>query len=244
MKILCFPVGYKDLSCLFPSRLPTNCDSSTLSLHIFIMQWLPSLLALASLSLPSLAAPAVQKAPTALTFSNVTIFDPPANYTVPRTLYARTLEITERGSHGPNVLLATWENYLPNNDSYPYFPIYQSYDGGLTWSERSQVHDQVNGWGLRYQPFLYELTEPIGNLCKGDILLAGNSIPNDLLFTQIDLYVSRDKGCVFLSQTPSSTHDRITDSVTATPGPSSPKSPRVAKPSRTTASPPSGSPSS
>lgn len=128
------------------------------------------------------------------TFANVTVFSPPANYTIPRTLYARTLLLNQDHEKNPNVLLATWENYLPNNDSFPYFPIYQSLDGGHSWSERSRVYDQVNGWGLRYQPFLYELSHPIGNFSAGDILLAGNSIPDDLSLTQIDLYISHDKG--------------------------------------------------
>lgn len=125
--------------------------------------------------------------------TNVTIFDPPSNYTVPRTLYARTL-LLNQDHETSNVLLATWENYLPNNDSHPYFPIYQSFDLGKTWSERSRVYDQVNGWGLRYQPFLYELAEPIGKFAAGTVLLAGNSIPDDLSETQIDLYASPDKG--------------------------------------------------
>lgn len=127
------------------------------------------------------------------TFTNVTIFSPPANYTIPRTLYARTL-LLDQDCESDSVLLATWENYLPNNDSFPYFPIYQSLDNGLTWSERSKVYDQVNGWGMRYQPFLYELPHAIGNFSAGTILLAGNSIPNDLSKTQIDLYASTDKG--------------------------------------------------
>ncbi|KAK5115192.1 hypothetical protein LTR85_009950 [Meristemomyces frigidus] len=125
--------------------------------------------------------------------SNVTIFTPPANYTIPRTLYARTV-LLNQDCETSDVLLATWENYLPNNDSNPYFPIYQSLDLGATWSERSRVYDQANGWGLRYQPFLYELPEAIGNFSAGTILLAGNSIPNDLSETQIDLYASTDKG--------------------------------------------------
>ncbi|GAB7352277.1 hypothetical protein MBLNU459_g2737t1 [Dothideomycetes sp. NU459] len=131
--------------------------------------------------------------PSGGTFTNVTIFTPPANYTIPRTLYARTL-LLDQACESDSVLLATWENYLPNNDSFPYFPIYQSLDGGLTWSERSKVYDTVNGWGLRYQPFLYELPAAIGNFSAGTILLAGNSIPNDLSKTQIDLYASTDKG--------------------------------------------------
>lgn len=129
----------------------------------------------------------------ASTFSNVTIFSPPENYTVPRTLYARTL-LLNQDCETDNVLLATWENYLPDNDSFPYFPIYQSLDGGISWEERSRVYDLVNKWGLRYQPFLYELAEPIGNFTPGTILLAGNSIPDDLSQTQIDLYASIDEG--------------------------------------------------
>lgn len=155
------------------------------------MRFASSVLALAALCSESLAQS--YNSSSTGTFSNVTIFSPPENYTVPRTLYARTL-LLNQNCETDNVLLATWENYGPNNDTNPYFPIYQSLDGGHSWSERSRVHDQVNGWGLRYQPFLYELAEPIGNFSAGDILLAGNSIPDDLSETQIDIYVSRDKG--------------------------------------------------
>jgi hypothetical protein len=84
------------------------------------------------------------------TFSNHTIFVPPTNYTDPQVLYARTVEL-EGG-----VLLATWENYSPE-PPLVYFPIFKSTDGGETWREISKVTDQVNNWGLRYQPMLYEL---------------------------------------------------------------------------------------
>lgn len=167
----------------------------------------PSILSTLLLLLPTtlLAQPTKSTNPASSpTISNVTIFSPPANYTVPRTLYARTLLLTQpcnkeaasasSASTNGNTLLATWENYGPNNDTNPYFPIYASHDGGATWSERSRVHDQVNGWGLRYQPFLYELPEAFGGYKAGTILLAGNSIPDDLSETQIDLYASTDKG--------------------------------------------------
>lgn len=127
--------------------------------------------------------------------TNVTIFDPPQAYTVPRTLYARTLLLQHKCKpKDKNTLLATWENYLPNNNSHPYMPIYQSLDLGKTWTERARVHDQVNGWGLRYQPFLYEPAEPVGEYDVGTVLLAASSIPDDLSETQIDLYASKDKG--------------------------------------------------
>lgn len=121
------------------------------------------------------------------TFSDVTVFVPPANYTDPRVLYARTVELEE------GVLLATWENYSPE-PPVVYFPIFKSIDGGETWNEISKVTDQVNNWGLRYQPFLYELPAPFGRYAAGTLLLAGNSIPTDLNYTQIDVYASEDKG--------------------------------------------------
>jgi hypothetical protein len=120
-------------------------------------------------------------------FNNNTIFQSPPNYTVPGTLYARTLELPD-GS-----LLATWENYSPE-PPLVFFPIYKSTDDAVTWHEISHVTDQVNGWGLRYEPFLYLPPEAIGDLPANSILLAGNSIPTNLSNTQIDLYSSIDNG--------------------------------------------------
>jgi hypothetical protein len=56
------------------------------------------------------------------------------------------------------------------------------------------VRDTQNGWGLRYQPFLYELPEAIGTFPAGTVLAAGNSIPADLSHTRLDVYASRDAG--------------------------------------------------
>lgn len=121
------------------------------------------------------------------TYNNNTIFQSPPNYTVPGTLYARTLQLPD-GS-----LLATWENYSPE-PPLVYFPIYKSTDDGLTWQAFSRVTDQVNNWGLRYQPFLYLLPEPFAGLPENTILLAGNSIPTNLSNTQLELYYSPDSG--------------------------------------------------
>lgn len=118
--------------------------------------------------------------------NNVTIFTPPSSYTVPRTLYARSLVLKSE-----NALLATWENYSPEP---PYFPVFRSADGGSTWTPLSNVTDTQNGWGLRYQPYLYELEVAIGSYPAGTILLAGSSIPKDLSITQIELYASQDRG--------------------------------------------------
>lgn len=85
------------------------------------------------------------------------------------------------------------ENYSPEPPAV-WFPIYRSVDKGQTWAPFSNVTDQVNGWGLRYQPFLYLVPETIGDLPAGTILCAGNSIPTDLSQTKIDLYKSTDDG--------------------------------------------------
>jgi hypothetical protein len=115
-----------------------------------------------------------------------TIFSPPSSYKIPRVLYARTLLLKSE-----NVILAAWENYGPEPR---YFPIYQSRDNGRTWSEIGRVKDSENGWGLRYQPFLYELPVEYGGFPAGTILLAGSSIPADLSKTQLELYASQDRG--------------------------------------------------
>ncbi|KAK1636304.1 family 93 glycoside hydrolase [Colletotrichum phormii] len=123
------------------------------------------------------------------TISNNVIFSPPSNagWVDPRVLYARTIQL-DSGD-----LIATWENYSPE-PPIVYFPVYRSQDGGATWAEIGRVEDTVNGWGLRYQPFLYELPEAFAGYPAGTILLAGNSIPTDLSLTKIDVYVSTDGG--------------------------------------------------
>jgi hypothetical protein len=123
------------------------------------------------------------------TLTDVTIFTPPSTYKNPRTIYARTLFLEE------NVFLATWQN---NSPEPPYFPIFQSTDGGSTWAEISRVTDQVNGWGLRSQPSLYKLRSAFGGFPAGTILCAGNSIPADFSKTQIDLYASTDQGITWI----------------------------------------------
>lgn len=125
------------------------------------------------------------KSPSAV--DNVTIFSPPSDYNIPRTLYARNEQL-------PNGdLLATWENYSPE-PPLVYFPIYRSKDYGKTWKEISKVQDTANHFGLRYQPFLYYLPERVGSFKAGTLLLAGSSIPTDLSSTNIDLYASNDEG--------------------------------------------------
>ncbi|KAI1821762.1 glycoside hydrolase family 93 protein [Xylaria intraflava] len=123
------------------------------------------------------------------TVSNVVIFSPPsdAGWTNPGVLYARAVQLKS------GALLATWENSSPEPPKV-YFPIYKSDDDGKSWTLISKVQDTVNGWGLRYQPFLYQLPIAIGSYPAGTLLVAGNSIPKDLSQTKIDVYASADDG--------------------------------------------------
>ncbi|KAI2617502.1 glycoside hydrolase family 93 protein [Hypoxylon sp. NC1633] len=119
--------------------------------------------------------------------AQVVIYTPPSNYKDPRVLYARTAQLPN------NDILATWENYSPEPPPV-YFPIYKSSNKGSTWTKISQVDDKGYGYGLRYQPFLYVLPQDFAGFKKGDVLLAGSSIPTDLSKTQLDIYGSRDSG--------------------------------------------------
>ncbi|KAI5285659.1 hypothetical protein KEM52_002343, partial [Ascosphaera acerosa] len=122
------------------------------------------------------------------TVKHQTIFTPDREtFNDPQTLYARAFELDD-GS-----LLATWENYSPQNPLV-YYPIYRSTDHGKTWSHFSNMTDQVNGWGMRYQPQLYQLSRRVGKWPKGTVLCAGNSLPMDLSQTRIDIYASTDMG--------------------------------------------------
>ncbi|KIW50433.1 hypothetical protein PV05_12020 [Exophiala xenobiotica] len=121
-------------------------------------------------------------------FNNNTVFQAPPNYTVPGTLYARTVQLADLS------FLATWENYSPEPPSV-YFPIYRSTDFGKTWSELSRVQDTSgNNYGMRYQPFLYVLPQDWSTWKAGTVFLAGSSIPTDLSSTDIQLYASTDSG--------------------------------------------------
>jgi hypothetical protein len=119
-------------------------------------------------------------------FTNKIVFTPPSNYTSWKTLYGRSAQLTD-GS-----LLVTWEDY-PLVDQTP-FPIYRSTDGGNTWAAYSQILDQVNGWGMRYQPHLYVLPKAFGGYAAGTVLCVGVSAPSDLSEEYIDVYASTNGG--------------------------------------------------
>ncbi|KRE34411.1 sialidase family protein [Paenibacillus sp. Soil522] len=123
-------------------------------------------------------------------------FGPSVMYTTPSgdpgpgALYGRALRL-QHSKSANGTMLATFEQYV---NGTPSFPIFQSTDDGKTWEQISSVTDQVNSWGMRWQPQLYELPQAIGNMPAGTILCAGNSIPSDYSKSKLDLYKSTDHG--------------------------------------------------
>lgn len=111
-------------------------------------------------------------------FANNTIYQPSGNESV---TYPRYIELTD----GTIIATTSLSGHQPG-----YFPIFESKDGGASWEYISQLHDQVNGWGMSAQPALAELTAPMGGYPAGTILGSGNSWSNN--GTRIDLYASTD----------------------------------------------------
>ncbi|KAK8070030.1 glycoside hydrolase family 93 [Apiospora phragmitis] len=145
---------------------------------------------------PPTSAGLLAERATTTTLSDVTIFSPPSNagWVDPRVLYARAVALNASGSNG--TLLATWENYSPE-PPLVHFPIYRSTDKGKSWTPVGEVQDTQNGWGMRYQPTLFELPQAVGDFPAGTVLAAGNSIPTDLSKTKIDVYASTDGGATW-----------------------------------------------
>ncbi|KAI9147008.1 hypothetical protein HJFPF1_13038 [Paramyrothecium foliicola] len=120
-------------------------------------------------------------------FLNNEVFRPGPDFWSWGTIYARTIQLKD-GTH-----LITWENYPPEPPLMP-FPIWKSVDGGASWSDFRNVSDQVNDWGLRYQPHFYMLEEDVGDYPAGTLLLSGMSVKKDLSEAWLDVYASNDKG--------------------------------------------------
>jgi hypothetical protein len=102
-------------------------------------------------------------------------------------LYARVAELHD------GTLLVTASvagGSFPSGAKQP-FPVFESKDGGASWTWISNITDQVNGWGMSAQPALLELQEPMGKYKPGTILASGNSWSSE--GTRIDLYASTDR---------------------------------------------------
>lgn len=107
--------------------------------------------------------------------------------------YPRVIRLQHSGSAN-GTLLATFAHSNYNNQPAS-FPIYQSTDGGQTWSSSpiSVVTDIAHPtWNLN-GPTIFELPRSEGPYAAGTLLVAGSALPD---FTQqsIDVFVSTDHG--------------------------------------------------
>jgi hypothetical protein len=125
------------------------------------------MLFLAECLLAALAFNAVQATPPPYynpfpTFSQKLIYQPESDF---RVIYPRGAELAD------GTLLATSSMSGPDK---PYFPVFSSKDGGRNWKYISNITDQVNGWGLAAQPYLYQINRRVGRYPPGTVLAAGS----------------------------------------------------------------------
>ncbi|NUS28623.1 MAG: ricin-type beta-trefoil lectin domain protein [Streptomyces sp.] len=142
------------------------------------------LAAVATLTLPAAGRAAAETRPSQ------TLYTPPADAPSPGTFYPRAMRLQHNGAAN-GTILATFEQYT---NGTPVFPIYRSTDNGTSWTKISEVADTQNGWGMRWEPELFELPRAMGGFPAGTILAAGDSVPANRGGTKIDLYASTDRG--------------------------------------------------
>ncbi len=96
-------------------------------------------------------------------------------------------------------LLATFEQLNSGLEpEKPGYPIYRSEDGGKTWKLITTVRDTDKILQSEWNPFLIELTKPLGNYPAGTVLLAGCSVDAaHSSSSAIRLYASLDGGNTF-----------------------------------------------
>lgn len=142
------------------------------------------------------------------TFSHNTVYKPLSQAPLWRTAYSRAIQVADQS------LLLTWEDYPygENSTNLDTFKVLRSTDGGVSWSNLSQVHDTQNGWGMRFrtsadlciettlanfilEPHMYITKKAYGSYPAGTLLIAGVSTPLSLQGgVYIDLYASSNSG--------------------------------------------------
>lgn len=106
------------------------------------------------------------------------------------TLYPHAIQLQYQNNRAYNGrMYATFEKYTVEPFT---FPVFESTDSGASWTRLPDITDEVNGWGLKQEPHLFELPQDIGSLEKGTIIMIGNSEPADDSKTKIDMYKSTD----------------------------------------------------
>ncbi|KOU71960.1 ricin-type beta-trefoil lectin domain protein, partial [Streptomyces sp. MMG1533] len=168
-----------------PAQTGARSGAAPRSRPLFLLALVFALLAaVATLVLPA-AGPA-----DALARPSQTMYTPPSGAPSPGSLYPRALRLQHNGSAN-GTLLATFEQYTSGT---PVLPIYRSTDNGNAWTKISEVADTQNGWGMRWEPELFELPTAVGDFPAGTILAAGASVPADRSAIKIDVYASTDRG--------------------------------------------------
>ncbi|MFI1354411.1 RICIN domain-containing protein [Streptomyces sp. NPDC020898] len=151
-------------------------------------------LSLVSLAFVLLVAAMTMVLPTgradALSRPSQTMYTPPSDAPSPGSFYPRAMRLQYNGAAN-GTMLATFEQYTTGT---PVLPIYRSTDNGNSWTKISEVADTQNGWGMRWQPELFELPTAMGGFPAGTILAAGASVPADRSAIKIDVYASTDRG--------------------------------------------------
>ncbi|MEW2403416.1 RICIN domain-containing protein [Streptomyces sp. NPDC046862] len=160
-----------------PGAAPRSRPVSFLSLAFIL------LVAMMTMVLPAGRADALAR-------PSQTMYTPPSDAPSPGSLYPRALTLQHNGSAN-GTILSTFEQYTSGT---PVFPIYRSTDNGNSWTKISDIADSQNGWGMRWEPELFELPTAMGDFPAGTILAAGDSVPGDRSATKIDLYASTDRG--------------------------------------------------
>ncbi|MFI7500677.1 RICIN domain-containing protein [Streptomyces sp. NPDC049687] len=168
-----------------PAQTGARPGAAPRSRPLFLLTLVFALLsAVATLVLPA-AGPA-----DALARASQTMYTPPSDAPLPGSYYPRAMRLQHNGSAN-GTILATFEQ---STTGTPVFPIYRSTDDGNSWTKISDVADTQNGWGMRWEPELFELPAAVGEFPAGTILAAGASVPADRSAIKIDVYASTDRG--------------------------------------------------
>lgn len=108
------------------------------------------------------AAPPIEQRSSPASYSTFThnpVYYPLQQAPLWRVAYARAIQVQDES------LLLTWEDYPygENSTNFDTFKILRSVDGGVSWSNLSQVADTQNGWGMRFRMSLD--SNPISFFC-------------------------------------------------------------------------------
>ncbi|WP_405718073.1 RICIN domain-containing protein [Streptomyces sp. NBC_01537] len=170
---------------MFPAKTGARHGAAPHSRPLFLLMSVFAVLA----GLATMFLPGAGRA-DALARPSQTMYTPPSGAPSPGSLYPRALRLQHNGSSN-GTILATFEQYTTGT---PVFPIYRSTDDGNSWTKISEVADTQNGWGMRWEPELFELPTAVGGFPAGTILAAGASVPADRSAIKIDVYASTDRG--------------------------------------------------